>query len=440
MTPGWIPAASTASLPLAATLSIALCLVVLSSLFSGTETALFSLQKIDRQRLEGGGGAGARAVGHLSRRAALITTLLIGNETANVAFASLGANMFEGLTPYPWLDPWVNIAIITPTLVMVSEVTPKVVAFRFNVAWARLIAWPLTLFSWLVLPIRWVIGGFVGALARAAGVAPQIRDESLQPAELLSLLDQGAMAGNVDQQERDIVEAVFEFEELTLGRIKTPRPDIFAISLDMPWTEILRECREQGYSRVPVYDAEPENIIGVMLLKDALRLRSAPPNGPEALRELLLPPIFVPPSKPAQDMMRSFLERSFHMAFVVDEHGTLVGLVTLDDLLSELFGDFPDDEEDEELPVQLLSPGVWIADAGVDLADFFDATDLLIPEGDYHTVGGFVFHRLGRLPHRGDAITWNKQRFVVRRMERRRIAEVLVRSAPVVPLPPEGAS
>lgn len=428
---GWISGTTTTpGLPWWTALAIAGALLVASALFSGTETALFSLQKLDRQRLETSGAAGERAVGLLQRRVALITTLLIGNETANVAFASVGANLFEGLTPWPWLDPWLNIVVVTPTLVLLSEVTPKVIAFRYNLAWSRLMALPLTVFYWLVLPIRWILRGLVSLLARAAGVTDTARDDSLQASELLSLLDQGALAGHVDPQERDIVEAVLEFEELTVGRIKTPRPDLFSLPVDLPWDDVLKQCAEQGYSRIPVYDANPDEIIGVLLLKDALQLRASPPASLAEVRGRLLPPVFVPPSKPAHDMLRVFLERSFHMAFVVDEHGTLVGLVTLDDLLSELFGEFPDIDEEDDNGVQVVSPGVFVVDAGLDLADFVQETGVPLAEGDYHTVGGFVFHHLGRLPHRGDAVATAGHRLIVRRMEGRRIAEVLVRPVP----------
>lgn len=427
-----IPAVTTVDgLPLAVAIGIGLGLLLLSFAFSGTETALFSLQKIDRQRLESGGGTGTRAIGLLQRRTALITTLLIGNETVNVAFASVGANIFEGLTPWPWLDPWISIAVVTPSLVMLSEVTPKVIAFRYNVRWSRAIAWPLTLFAWLVFPVRILLSGLVTLLARAANVRPRPNDDSLRPAELMGLLDQGALAGSVEQQERDIVEAVFDFEDLTVGRLKTPRPDIFSLPIDTPWAELLHACREQGYSRVPIFHGDPENIVGVLLLKDALRLRAEPPQSVEDLRSLLLSPVFVPPSKPAQDMLRSFMERSFHMAFVVDEHGTLVGLVTLDDLLAELFGEFPDIDDEEDLEVQPVGPGAWIVHAGMDLSDLLESTGITLPEGDYHTVGGFVFHQLGRLPHRGDAFSFQGMRFIVRRMSGRRIDEVLIRGGPV---------
>lgn len=433
-----IPASATSAaleLPLGVALAVSAVLLTLSFLFSGTETALFSLQKLQRQRLEARGGAGARATALLDRRTALITTILIGNETVNVAFASTGAGLFDGLSGYPWLDPWLNILVVTPTLVLLSEITPKVLAFRFNTQWARAAAWPLTFFQIAVLPIRIVVSGIVTLLARALGVTGERPDDGLREAELLSLLDQGALAGSVEAHEREMVEAVFEFEDLTVGRLMTPRPDVFALSVDTPWDEIIAACRAEGYSRVPIYGDDVEDVVGVLLLKDVLKHRRSPPEGPLQLRSLLLPPVFVPQSKPAQDMLQAFLERRYHLAFVVDEHGTLVGLVTLDDLLAELFGDFPDEDDDDITGVQRLGPGQWTVQASLDLDDFEEEVGLPLPEGDYHTVGGFVFHNLGRLPHRGDAFTFEGHRFVVKRMDGRRIAEVTVRSLPGTPRP-----
>ena len=427
-------------IPLGLAIGLSAVLLLLSFVFSGTETSLFSLQKLQRQRLESQGRTGLQINRLLERRTALITTILIGNETVNIAFASTGATLFDGLTPYPWLDPWVNIVIVTPTLVLLSEITPKVIAIRFNERWARAAAWPLTAFKWIVAPVRLIVSGIVSLLARGAGVTAQPLDEGLGEAELLTLLDQGTQAGNLELHEREMIEAVFEFDELTVGRLKTPRPDVFALPLDATWEDLVAACREHGFSRVPIYEDEPENIVGVLLLKDVLKHRQHPPEGPKQLRSLLLPPIFVPQSKPAQDMLHAFLERRFHIAFVVDEHGTLVGLVTLDDLLSELFGDFPDEDDEDEDSVQRLAPGMWTVQASMDIDDFNQQTQMGLPDGDYHTVGGFVFHSLGRLPHRGDAFTHDGHRFVVKRMEGRRIAEVTVRLGLGAPQAPEEAS
>ncbi len=185
-------------------------------------------------------------------------------------------------------------------------------------------------------------------------------------------------------------------------------------------------AHEAGHSRIPVTGVADDDIVGVLLLKDLLRFRKTPLAGPRQLRSLLLPPVFVPTSKPADSMLEEFLERRFHMAFVVDEHGTLVGLVTLDDLLGELFGDEDDDTDESE--IARLRPDALTVKASIDVEDFVEETGITLPEGDYHTLGGFVFHELGRLPRKGDSVAVGEHRFVVAKMEGRRIAEVIVRS------------
>ena len=203
----------------------------------------------------------------------------------------------------------------------------------------------------------------------------------------------------------------------------TPRPDVFALPLDLPWKQLVQRCRETRFSRVPIYGERPDDVLGVLLVKDLLRYRHAPLEGPRQLRSLLLAPVFVPPSKPADTMLREFLEKKAHMAFVVDEHGTLVGLVTLDDLLSELL----DHETDHKGPdIKRLNRDTFSVKAWMDIEDFQEETNIELPEGDYNTVGGYVFHALGRLPTLGDRVELDGRTFVVGSMDGRRIAAVHV--------------
>jgi CBS domain containing-hemolysin-like protein len=244
-------------------------------------------------------------------------------------------------------------------------------------------------------------------------------------------VDHGATTGALDPVERDIIEAVFDFDELTLERLMTPRPDVFSIPLSTPHAELVAATREHGYSRVPITGVAADDVVGVMLLKDLLKFKKAPLAGPKQLRAMLLPPVFVPASKSADSMLQEFLERRFHMAFVVDEHGTFVGLVTLDDLLGELLGE-DDDTFDSE--IARLRPDALTVKASIDVEDFIEETGIELPAGDYHTVAGYVFHALGRLPRKGDHVVAGEHRFVVSKMEGRRIAEVIVTSTGT-PLP-----
>ncbi len=402
-------------------------LLVASCFFSGSETALFSLQKLDRQRLQSRLG-GDRVLRLLERRSALITTIIIGNETINVTTSAITAGFVSSVFPdYPWL----TVVFLTPTLVLLAEVTPKILAFRFNVLWSLIAVWPMSMVFWVVSPIRIVAAFVVNALARLFGVDAAAEIPGLREVEIRSMLEHGTETGHVAERERDIVEAVFEFGELTVGRLMTPRPDIFAVPFDIGWSDLLARCREAAFSRVPIYKGRPDDIQGILLTKDLLKLHigQAPKPTDRAgavVKGLLLKPSFVPVSKPASHMLREFLSTKTHMAFVVDEHGTLVGLITLDDLLSELVGEFLDQEEDEQ-SIQSGEHGSLRVKAWTDVEDFAEETGIPLPlDEGYNTIGGFVFHQLGRLPARGDVVTWNDHRFVVLAMQGRRIGEIAV--------------
>ncbi|TNE91224.1 MAG: HlyC/CorC family transporter [Deltaproteobacteria bacterium] len=399
-------------------------LFALSFFFSGTETALFRMQKVDRQKLATEDSATARRItALLDRSQPLITTVLIGNETTNIAIAATGAALVTMLAPD---KPWLNIVLLTPALVMFSEITPKVIAFRFNVMWSRAAVWPLSLFYVLVSPIRVVVAGVVGGLAR---VLFQVRGGSLtgglEETELVDLASQGEEAGNLVQTERELLEAVFELDDLSVSRLMTPRPDVFALELETPWEDLIAAVREAGYSRIPIYSGSEDQIEGVLLVKDLLRHREVPP-GPLQLRSLLMPAVYVPASKSADQMLAEFLERKTHIAFVVDEHGTFTGIITLDDLLSELVGELLDDGDVDTEDVDSVHPGRLAVRANMDIEDFEEETGIVLPEGEYHTVGGFVFHELGRLPQEGDTVEVHGHRFQVGEMDGRRIAEVYI--------------
>jgi len=396
-------------------------LFALSFFFSGTETAMFSLQQVDRERLTREGTTGRLLLRLIERRAALITTILMGNESANIALTAVTAALVEQLVPG---QPWLPVLVVTPTLVLVSEITPKVLAFRFRRTWARLAAWPLATFAVLVTPLRVLFTGLVSGIARLAGVPAAEGADRLAEDELMVYVDRSLASGELDRVERDIIEAVFELDDMPVTRLMTPRPDVFALPLNIGWAELLEGAARSGHSRVPVTGRGDDDIIGVLIVKDLLRYRKAPLEGPRQLRSILMPPIFVPASMPAHAMLQEFMAQRFHMAFVVDEHGTLTGLITMDDLLSELLRD---DEDSEDSEIALLRPNVLTVKATMDVEDFVEETGIELPAGSYHTVGGFVFHELGRLPRAGDAIDHGGRRFVVAAVEGRRVSEVEVR-------------
>ncbi len=413
--------------PIVPTLIVVAILFACSFFFSGTETALFSLQAIDKQQLEGSGRFG-RVVGRLlERRASTLTTILMGNEFANTALAATSAALILRFFPD---QAWLNIVILTPALVLISEITPKYVAFRTNRSWSLVASGPLSAFGFVISPLRWVFEHVVIALARVFRADPVVMTEGLEEAELLVLVDRGMATGALDETEREIIENVFELDAMPVERLMTPRPDMFSVPIDIAFDELLTLCEAERRSRIPVYDRGPDDIVGVLLLKDLLRVRDDTRriSSRRWVYPLLLQPRFVPTSKPADDMFREFIRRKYHMAFVVDEHGTLVGLVTLDDLVNELIGASEPDTEDSEIAKSLQNR--FVCRATVDLEDFAESTGITVPEGDYHTLGGYVFHAFGRLPRQGESVEVDGVRYVVSEMSDRRISEVSVEQLP----------
>ena len=330
---------------LPSTLLILLAILCSCAFFSISETAFFSLQKMDREILKEDPQVG-ELLQHLLRWPhKLLAALLIGGELSNIGLSAVSATVILSITP---TMPWLNILLVAPILILFGDVLPKTLGFRFARPIVRAVIGPLAWWSALVNPLRRVFIFLVDLLLRPFGVQPLPVSESLQEDQLRTLIDQGRATGIIQPIEQEIIHRVFEFGDLPVSRLMTPRPDIFSLSLTTPWPELLAEIDSARYSRVPIWQNAPDNIIGILLVKDLLQHRENPPANARQLQRILHPVMYVPPSKRAQDLMREFRARNNHMAVVVDEHGSIAGLVTLDDLLTELVGEVLDESDVEE--------------------------------------------------------------------------------------------
>lgn len=418
-----------------ASLLVLLALLLVSAFFSMSEAALFSLQRVDRETLKEDAAIGETVRHLLATPRRVLAAILMGNEVANIALSSSAAVLTAQLFPR-W--PWISILLVPPTLVLFGDVVPKTLGIRFSRRISALVVRPLSFWNELVAPLRFVLTRIADQALRVLGVPPSPQHDRLEEVQLRMLIDQGLQTGVIQPMEQEIIHRVFEFGDLPVSRVMTPRPDIFSVPLTLPWQELLAQIRDAQYSRVPVWQGQRENVVGVLLVKDLLRLRDAPSPNARQLQKLLHPAMYVPPSKRAQDLLREFRQRNLHMAMVVDEHGSCVGLVTLDDLLRELVGEVLDETDSVEKDVSALSDGVYSVRAGMDVDDFAARFDRELPEGEYTTVGGFVFHLLGRAPEKGDEVVWEGITFHVSGLDGRRITEVTV-SFEVAPPPEEEA-
>ena len=324
---------------LAVAIPLAIACIAVSAFCSGTEVALFSIRRAEREQLAGGKRFLDRRIAELleePRR--LIATVLVGNEACNSVLLVLA-----WLVLARWFELWEAFGLAfggALLVVMITEVTAKTLAAKAPLAWSRLSVLPLAGFSLLVLPARLVVQGVTTLVLKPFGIAARARSpRDLSEEEFRTLVDAGSAQGEVDARERRLIHRVFEFNDKNVGQVMTPRERIFALSYDLPMQRLVKEVAARGFSRVPIYTGQKslDNIRGILNAKDLVRTTAGQPLG-RPLGELLHEPLFVPRTTPVKRLFLTFKQKKVHMAIVVSEYGKVLGLVTMDDLLSQIFG------------------------------------------------------------------------------------------------------
>lgn len=371
-------------------LLLVIVLLGVSALLAASETALFALARMQHTRASLGEAA-AQAVDSLLRRPLESLAVIIGfNEAINVFAESLATTFL-----LVWLGPaggWISVPVMFTLVLLVSDITPKTFALGFPAAIARLSARPLAAVVSAFHPLARL---FVPE--EAAPTAP------LSESEFKALLVASERLGQVAPTERELINKVFAFSSRRVLEIMTPRERIFALDLNTAADRIIAEVAHGHYSRVPVYRGDPNNIVGVLRAKElvARRLESAPPR----LERLIRKPYFVPLGKTLGELFDEMRRIRFQLAFVVDEYGHLLGLVTLEDLLEELFGELRDEFEFEGPELSKTGDGAWLAAGTISLgrlAQALGGADSFAARGHERTLSALVLRRLGRVPQPGE--------------------------------------
>jgi putative hemolysin len=325
---------------LSVAIPLAAVCVVISAFCSGSEVALFSIRRSERDQLATSKRfVDRQIVALLAWPRRVVATVLIGNEAFNGILAVLALEVFARWFELPSAF-WLAIAVALPLIVMGTEITAKTLAAKAPLAWSRLFVLPLVGFSTLVLPVRLIVQGIAALVLRPFGVIARPRSaRDLSEEEFRTLVDAGSAQGQVDARERRLIHRVFEFNDKNVGQVMTPRERIFALSYDLPAQRLVKEIAARGFSRVPIYAGQKslDNIRGILNAKDLVRTTAGQPLG-RPLGELLHEPLFVPRTTPIKRLFLTFKQKKVHMAIVVSEYGKVLGLVTMDDLLSQIFG------------------------------------------------------------------------------------------------------
>jgi magnesium and cobalt exporter, CNNM family len=368
-------------------------LVLASAALAASETAIFTLVRMEhtRERL----GRRVRiALERLMRRPLETLVVVIGiNEAANV-FAECLATAFL-LT---WLGP-VGVYVAAPLMLVIvllfCDITPKTFALGYPAGVVRLTARPLAVLVDLVHPVA----RFFEPLSAARQL------EALSEAEYKALLRVGEHHGAIEPAERALIHRVFEFGSRRVSEVMTPRDRIFALPIDMPPAQMISEIAQGHFTRVPVYRGTLENVVGILHAKDlaARRLDSAPPR----IERLIRPPFFIPPGKPVGELFDEMRRGRFQMALVVNEYGQLLGLVTLEDLLEELFGEIHDEFDVEVPELTRVGEREWLVSGAIRVGDLNRALSADHPieaAGAGRTLSAVLLRRLGRVPPAGETL------------------------------------
>ncbi|MFC4095501.1 gliding motility-associated protein GldE [Euzebyella saccharophila] len=409
-------------------IAILVLLLICSALISGAEVAFFGLSATDVKDIADKKSVkGDIIVRLLDRPKKLLATILIANNAINIGvvllFSDIGETLFSNIE-LEWLRFVLEVVVATFLILMFGEILPKVYANRNRVAFAHFMSYPLkvldVLFSPLSLPMR---SGTLFLYNRLGKQRSNLSVDHLSQA--LELTDEG----DTTKEEQKILEGIVSFGNTDTKQVMCPRIDIFALSEDMKFPEVMAEIKKHGYSRIPVFSENMDNVSGVLYVKDLLPYIDRKTfNWASLIRE----PFFVPENKKLDDLLLEFQEKKNHLAIVVDEYGGTSGIVTLEDIIEEIVGDITDEFDDEDLVFSKLDDYNFVFDGKTALRDFYRVTKLMDEDefeekkGEAETVAGFVLEIAGSFPKRGEKIHFNDHVFVVESMDKKRLKQIKV--------------
>ena len=393
--------------------------LLLSAFFSGSEVALISITRAQVRTLVNEGRKGAERLAAVKDAPNhFLITILIGNNIVNVAAASIAT----AITISIFGDIGVGIAtfVVVILLLFFGEIGPKMYATRHTEKMAIAVSGPILVLSRIFSPLVVLIEKVTGRLGVSVA-EPAVTEE-----EIREWIEVGKEEGTIEQEEREMLYSVLEFGDTIAREIMTPRVDVALVEDTDSLESALRLFNETGFSRIPVYREQVDNIIGVLNVKDVFSaLMSGNKNIP--IKDVMYDPFLVPETKKIDDLLKELQVRKVQMAVVLDEYSSFVGIVTVEDILEELVGDILDEFDKEEPEIQKVSEGIYVVDATVWVEDLNDELDISLPMHEsYETIGGLLIDRLGHIPHPGESVYIQESHvtLVVLQMLSRRIVKV----------------
>ena len=385
-------------------------LILLNAYFAATEIAFISLNdaKIEKQAKDGNKKA-KQIQKMLKNPSKFLATIQIGITLAGFLSSAFASDAFAGMLapvlnewmPFISIATWQNISIVIITIILsfftlvFGELVPKRLAMKYDEKISFATIGVIKGISVVTAPFVKLLTWSTNLVSKIFGVGEQ-EEEIVTEEEIKMMVNQGEEKGSIEENEKELINNVFEFNDIIASEIMTYRTDIYAIEMNEDIYGILDEIDEYKYSRIPVYEETIDDIKGILFLKDILKLVST--RKEFKIADIMREAYFVPESKPIDEIFEELQANKMQMAIVVDEYGGTAGLLTMEDILEELVGNIFDEYDDVEVEYKRLDDNTYLIDGSVSLYEMKKILDIELPEGDYETLSGYLIEKLGRLP------------------------------------------
>jgi putative hemolysin len=417
---------------------VVLLLVLGNALFVAAEYALVTARRSRLQELVDAGRFGARrALRMMDEPVRFISTVQVGITVAGIAMGAIGQPLVQDYFGFVQSDTvafLIAFFILTYLSVTLGELVPKAIALQRAERLAMSLAWPIDMLGRIAHPLVWLLQTSANAVVRLFGIEPAPTGIVVQTREdIRAVIAEAGELGTVEGVEHEVLYAAFKFAEKEAHDVMVHKPEVVAISVNMPARECLAAVVDSPYTRYPAYKDSVEQIVGILHVRDLFKALYERGVDNVVIADLLRKPYFVPETKDLAALLAEFRAQNQHLAIVVDEYGSMQGIVTLEDLLEEIVGEIEDEYDLPDESLERLDEHTIRVHGTYPIDDFNELFEVAMPDEDYHTLGGFVFGQLGRAPEAGDEVFWNGLKFDIIEVEGTRIERLQVEFLPKEP-------
>ena len=414
-------------------------LILINAFFASAEIAIVSLNKNKIKLLLDQGNKKAELLVQITEEPTkFLSTIQVGITLAGFfSSASAATGISDDLAqilskynvPYNKTISIIFVTLILSYITLVfGELFPKRIALQKAEKIAMLCVKPITYISKLTMPFVKLLSLSTNILVELAGLDKEDLNEKVLKEEIRSLINVGQEHGAINEIEKDMINSIFKFDDIIASQVMTPRTEVYLINIEVPLSEYLDELLEEHYSRIPVYQGDIDNIIGILYMKDFLVEAKKYGFKNVDIKSILQPPYFVPETKNIDDLFREFQASKKHMAILIDEYGGFSGIVTIEDLIEEIMGNIADEYDDDEPEIQKVDNHTYIVDGMLSIDDLNEYFGADIPKKDYDTVSGFILDILGCIPENTEefAIEYENLLFKIISIKEKRIERIKI--------------